>query len=134
MCDYSLEAYATRKAKKGDNLVIHRFESGSSGFVGANDRDTAVCLAPGAKLNVQKPNEEPREAIFVQRKRQPMTCRDSLKFAGEQDTILLGALPMGTTAKVLALSLNTEPEYEKPDVYEERELVLVEAHYPRGNI
>ncbi len=53
MCDYSLEAYRSRPARKGERYVTHRFESGSIGLTAAGDRSTAVCVAPDMRLRLQ---------------------------------------------------------------------------------
>lgn len=80
MCDYSLHSYATRLAKENEELVCHRFWSGSMGLAspaelrrlggelpgrrfswtalrdwwGATRRSVAaVCIPPGARLEVQ---------------------------------------------------------------------------------
>jgi hypothetical protein len=47
MCDYSLEAYKSRAAVDGEDLVIKAFPSGSKGFVEAksNRRNTDFVLA-----------------------------------------------------------------------------------------
>ena len=34
MCDYSLELYRSRPATKNETVTLHRFPSGTMGFVG----------------------------------------------------------------------------------------------------
>jgi hypothetical protein len=59
MCDYSLEAYKSRAAVDGEDLVIKQFPSGSKGFVenwaarGLRDVpifDCAVCCKDGVEM------------------------------------------------------------------------------------
>ena len=37
MCDYSLMAIANRVAVSGDELVVHRFQTGTVGLASASD-------------------------------------------------------------------------------------------------
>src|SRR3989344_9296977 len=75
MCDYSLGGIDSRLAKKGEDLVVRRFSTGSIGlasprypkgresksflkaiFSGAKDyepKECAVCIQDGAKLQIQ---------------------------------------------------------------------------------
>jgi hypothetical protein len=53
MCDYSLEMYRSRPAAMGEQYVLHRFRSGTLGFVDPADCTTAVCLPAGASLRLQ---------------------------------------------------------------------------------
>ena len=57
MCDYSLEIYASRPAVQGEQYVLHRFRSGTAGFVSAVDCNTAVCMPAGAKLRLEAIDE-----------------------------------------------------------------------------
>jgi hypothetical protein len=51
MCDYSLEAVASRPAKVGDKLISTGFpKTVSRGFASVHDRNVAVCLLPGTEL------------------------------------------------------------------------------------
>ena len=43
MCDYSLEIYRSRPAVQGEQYTLHRFRSGTIGFVAPADCTTAVC-------------------------------------------------------------------------------------------
>ncbi len=81
MCDYSLYTVKNRLACESDDLVLHRFDTGSLGFCAAAERElemnrsslargwssflrwvfplkqcglTAVCLPPGARLLVSE--------------------------------------------------------------------------------
>jgi hypothetical protein len=53
MCDYSLEMYHSRPARAGERYVLHRFRSGSLGFVDPADCETAVCMPAGARLRLE---------------------------------------------------------------------------------
>ena len=50
MCDYSLELYRSRPATQDEQVTLHRFPSGTMGFVAGTDCETAVCLPTGARL------------------------------------------------------------------------------------
>lgn len=52
MCDYSLEMYASRKAKVRESLTTTRFASGSIGTTDKANKDCAVCLDVGTKLRL----------------------------------------------------------------------------------
>ena len=81
MCDYSLMCYRNRLAIEGEELIVHRFPSGSKGLaspsdlrenrerrrwwvelkdflLGSNDQAVpAVCIPPGASLIVRNLSE-----------------------------------------------------------------------------
>ena len=58
MCDYSLAGMPNRLAVEGENLMVHRFSTGSIGLAspGAwesrwwSKQTPAVCIPPGARL------------------------------------------------------------------------------------
>jgi hypothetical protein len=54
LCDYSLEAYASRPAEAGEDLKLGYFASGSKGFVAASDDkvECAVCLSEGTIIRL----------------------------------------------------------------------------------
>src|SRR5215469_13049420 len=53
MCDYSLESFARRDAKSGDQLRTEKIGGfGSIGLVAPDAPQTAVCLCTGTKLIV----------------------------------------------------------------------------------
>ncbi len=104
MCDFSLESYKSRRAKKGDRLTSKTFGSGSKGFVEeGGDQQCAVCLQPGTRLSITKPDGTATTAIFVQPDKQPPGHRDSLLFAGTDVPESLQKLAQGTQATVDAL-------------------------------
>src|SRR5215471_17734059 len=53
MCDYSLESFARRDAKSGDQLRTEKIGGyGSLGLVAPDAPQVAVCLRPGTRLIV----------------------------------------------------------------------------------
>ena len=52
MCDYSLEAFRSRPARKGEEYISNRFPSGSIGFVSPGDRSVAICMACDMELEL----------------------------------------------------------------------------------
>jgi len=52
MCDYSLEFYASRNARAGEQYTTQRFPSGSIGLIAPGDCTTAVCTAYGSKVTL----------------------------------------------------------------------------------
>jgi hypothetical protein len=51
MCDYSLQAVASRPAKVGETLITTTFRGTSTrGFASESDPAVAVCLLPGTEL------------------------------------------------------------------------------------
>jgi len=53
MCDYSLYAIQQRLASEGEELVVHRFETGSIGFASAHDvqEEAAHCPTRGGRFH-----------------------------------------------------------------------------------
>jgi hypothetical protein len=49
MCDYSLMAVPNRLAREGEELVMHRFPTGSLGLAEPADLERAACHAPARK-------------------------------------------------------------------------------------
>ncbi len=52
MCDYSLETYRSRPARKGEKYTLIQFESGSIGFASPGDCMTAVCVQSDTRLRL----------------------------------------------------------------------------------
>ena len=52
MCDYSLELYRSRQAVNEEHYTLHRFRSGTLGFVVESDCTTAICMPAGARLRL----------------------------------------------------------------------------------
>ena len=113
MCDYSLEIYASRPAVQGERYVLHRFRSGTAGFVAPSDCNTAVCLPAGARLRLEGFNEMARQAFgirgteMVEMIRLPFrgrTHRDGVRFADGRE-VLLQSLNLGVTATLVPRDL-----------------------------
>ncbi len=110
MCEYSLELYRSRPARKGERYVTHRFPTGSIGLTAVGDRSTAVCVAPDMRLRLQglpKGVQDwfsvgPEEDVsFVRLDREPNRYRDAVKFDNGVE-VLLQDIGSGVTAIVTA--------------------------------
>jgi len=64
MCDYSLEAYTSRPAVAGEDLVLRRFPAGTIGFAAADDEDCVVCCKPGMTMTLHL-EEGPADVTFA---------------------------------------------------------------------
>jgi hypothetical protein len=53
MCDYSLEHYQNRPARKGEPYETTRFTSGSIGFIAPGNHSVAICMACDTRLTIQ---------------------------------------------------------------------------------
>src|SRR5215475_11889166 len=129
MCDYSLMGVPNRLAREGEELVLYRFQTGSLGMASADDLEClavkagrksfwtkvkdffcmpdldavcAVCIPPGARLEVQERNTV-KPVVFTQTNSTPNMYRDALRFA-DGKTILLQKLSEGLRVKVADLS------------------------------
>jgi hypothetical protein len=117
MCDYSLHNVQSRPAKVGDQLTTHQFNSGTTGFVAAEDNHIAVCVLPGTELAfATRVRCQPRRlfgwkpdtfnhttAIFRQiNKDNPYMHHDALEFP-DGEMVLLTCLIAGQEATVLQL-------------------------------
>jgi len=106
MCDYSLEAYRSRPAVRGERYTLHRFPSGSKGFVSPGDCKTAVCIAPDTRLRVTGIPDEvcsvygvgsSEEVTFL--RLDEHWYRDGVKFDSGLE-LSLQRLPNGITATI----------------------------------
>ncbi len=50
MCDYSLQAIASRLVVAGESLITKYFNSGTTGFAPDSGEEIAVCVLPGTEL------------------------------------------------------------------------------------
>jgi len=125
MCDYSLMAVPNRLAQEGDELVVHRFHTGSIGLASREDLDLvtaakavprgfwahvkdflllpvrepvcAVCIPPGARLELH--GLGPVEQVtFTQTSTSVNSYRDAVRFANDRVLHLQG-LPEGLRSK-----------------------------------
>ena len=123
MCDYSLELYRSRPATQEEQYTLHRFPSGTMGFVAGTDCETAVCMPAGARLSLQGINETVQRAFsigpaeVVTMTRLEVTGhahRDAVRFTNGRE-VLLQSLNAGVTCtlaprdldKVLGLETTT---------------------------
>jgi hypothetical protein len=113
MCDYSLEMYRSRPAALGEQYVLHRFRSGTLGFVDPADCTTAVCLPAGARLRLQGISGRLQhtfslgpapEAVMIRFPHGAGVHRDGLRFAGGRE-LLLQSLDPGVCALLLPRDL-----------------------------
>ena len=131
MCDYSLAHFPNRLAVEGEQLVVHRFKTGTLGLAPAcfslkqifsPDSTPAVCVPPGARLLVQDIPERLQQALnvgsveeatFVEQSADAFRYRDAVRFSNGAE-ILLQQLASGQRVLVLSLDPDTggstEPE------------------------
>src|SRR2546425_257616 len=122
MCDYSLLNIKNRLGVEGEQLVVHRFRTGSVGLTDLASVHTApadacaVCVPPGARLlladipeSIQQqlrvgPEEEVR---FTQLTADAYAYRDAVRFKNGAH-VLVQRLKPGQRVRVLDLSLAEE--------------------------
>lgn len=120
MCDYSLAGSANRLAETGDQLMVHRFPTGSLGLVSARRRlrevlfpslTVAVCVPPGARLLLFDIPQRLRQQLeasdteivtFTQRTFEAQVHRDCVRFSNGRE-VLLQELHCGQRVTVLSL-------------------------------
>jgi hypothetical protein len=128
MCDYSLMAIPNRLAAEGEELVTHRFHTGSLGLAAPEVRPAgfwaalkrsfsppvtpAVCIPPGARLTLRDiPTqlrrevgvEATEEVTFTQITATDNNYRDAFRFQNGRE-IRLQELCEGMRVKVNSLS------------------------------
>lgn len=146
MCDYSLHGIPNRLAVEGEPLIVRQFPTGSKGLASATDlhkrgHETAtstltrlwaqvrewfvvdvektvpaVCIPPGARLQVQDIPSRLQEALnvkaseevtFVQLSAEPFQYRDAIRFQNGRE-VLLQRLNEGLRMEVVCLSVPEE--------------------------
>src|SRR5829696_6791276 len=65
VCDYSLELYRSRQAVHEEHYTLHRFGSGTLGFIAESDCTTAVCIPAGARLRLDGLEKRLQRALRV---------------------------------------------------------------------
>ena len=121
MCDYSLAGIPSRLAVEGEQLVVHRFPTGSLGLASpcpsvsrwrSAKQTPAVCIPTGARLlllDIPKGLQQQfgfrgiEEVAFVQLSATPYQFRDAVRFNNGRE-ILLQQLQCGQRMEVLSLS------------------------------
>jgi hypothetical protein len=126
MCDYSLAGTSNRLAVAGEDLLVHRFPTGSLGLVSERRRlreilfpstAVAVCIAPGARLRLYGIPERLQrqlgvsaveEVMFTQRSAEANTHRDAVRFQNGKE-VLLQHLQCAQRVTVLRLDSEDMP-------------------------
>ncbi len=135
MCDYSLAGLPSRLAVEGEQLVVHRFSTGTLGLASlcpslsrwwSAKQTPAVCIPPGARLLLREIPKDVQqqlgvaateEVAFVQLSATPYQFRDAVRFNNGRE-ILLQKLQCGLQVKVLSLS-SADSEHEEHQRLEE---------------
>ena len=142
MCDYSLAHYPNRLAVEGEQLVVHRFSSGTVGLTSPRQEmpsspqnpkrlpfDCAVCVPPGAQLRLHDIPEHIQtsfgvgaveQVTFVERSAEAYIHRDAVRFASGRQ-LLLQYLHSGQRVDVLSLSSGSGDREEPTDQIQEHE-------------
>jgi hypothetical protein len=136
MCDYSLQAFKSRPAVVGENLVTRDFGTGTRGFSPTGSEVVAVCVLPGTELAFEEPVKifggfygcEPQKQLVHSTARFRQVDKDRLHIHHDQlefpdgTTALLTALMPGQIATVLQLPAAPKTEAE---VEEQRRVEVV---------
>ena len=85
MCDYSLEMYASRPAREGEQYQTTRFASGSIGVTVPKDGTTAICIACDTRLEIEGIPQAVMENCGV--KRRETVTFSSLPYGGYRDAV-----------------------------------------------
>lgn len=101
MCDYSLELYRSRPAAQEEQYTLHRFPSGTMGFVAGTDCETAVCMPAGARLSLEGINETVQRAFSIGAAEEVTMTRLEVTGHAHRD-----AVRFGNGREVLLQSLN----------------------------
>ena len=123
MCDYSLARIPNRLAVEGEQLVVHRFPTGTLGMASPcplplSKGTPAVCIPPGASLRLRDIPEAlqlrlglnaTEEVTFVQLSAEAYQYRDAVRFQNGRE-ILLQKLGCGQQVEVLSLASGDIPE------------------------
>jgi hypothetical protein len=139
MCDYSLMMNVNRLGKEGEDLVAHRFKTGSIGLVSVADHEDwlgqrgsglwqrvkdyftfegdpqpVVCVPPGARLRLHDYGSC-ETATFTQLSPEANRHRDALLFDNGK-TVTLESLPEGQVMTLVRMS--SEEDVEEPQAAE----------------
>ena len=141
MCDYSLAGMPNRLAVAGEQLVVHRFSTGSQGLTApklpglwSSREYPAVCIPPGARLRLRSIPQDVQQRFgvganedvtFVQLSANAYEYRDAFRFRNGRD-VLLQWLKCGQ--QVLVLSLSSVDDSAEQKVLED---YRVEEEYRR---
>jgi len=123
MCDYSLAGISKRLAVEGEQLVVHRFSTGSLGLASpcaslVSAGTPAVCIPHGARLRLRDIPQDLQlrfglnkieEVTFVQQSAEAYQYRDAVRFQNGRE-VLLQRLRCGQQVEVLSLAADDFPE------------------------
>lgn len=135
MCDYSLMGLPSRLAVEREELVVHRFSTGTVGLASPGDLTTmpinrvpAVCIAPGAHLLLQDIPpflqrtlgvQDTEPVTFTQITAKTNSHRDAFRFANGRE-ILLQELIGGQRVWVLDIPSGDNPRPDPAEAERER--------------
>src|SRR5258708_27991743 len=95
MCDYSLELYRSRAAVQEEQYTLHRFPSGTMGFVAARDCETAVCMPAGARLHLAGIGDTVQRAFAVTASEDAVMTRLAVTRHSHRDAVPFAHGPHG---------------------------------------
>jgi hypothetical protein len=97
MCDYSLELYRSRQAVNEEHYTLHRFGSGTLGFIAESDCTTAICMPAGVRLLLDGLDKRlqrglrvgaTEEVVMIRLPFRNHTHRDGVRFANGREVML----------------------------------------------
>ena len=142
MCDYSLAGIPSRLGVEGEELVVHRFTTGTLGLASpktplsrlwSEKATTAVCIPPGARLFLRDIPaglrqefgvRDSEEVTFVQQSAEVYMYRDAVRFQNGRE-ILLQRLRCGQRVDVLDLCSGNYESEEHRRLEEEYRQVFI---------
>ena len=113
MCDYSLESYRSRPAVNEEQYTLHRFRSGTLGFIARTDCTTAVCIPAGGRLRLEGLDERlqrslrvgpAEEVVMIRLRFRDNMHRDGVRFGNGRE-VLLQRLNTGLSATLVSRDL-----------------------------
>jgi hypothetical protein len=114
MCDYSLEFYRSRPAVNEEQYTLHRFDSGTLGFIAGTDCTTAVCMPAGVRLRLEGLDKRLQRALCVGPTEEAVMIRlpfrdnflhrDGVRFSNGREVLLQG-LNAGLSAMLMPRDL-----------------------------
>lgn len=133
MCDYSLQLYQSRPAVSGEQYTLHRFRSGTLGFIAGTDCSTAVCMPVGVRLRLEGLNKRlqrafcvgpTEEVVMIRLQVRDNFHRDGVRFGNGREVLLQG-LNAGLSAMLVPRDLTAifnlkgvaEPESVETEVF-----------------
>ena len=114
MCDYSLEFYRSRQAVYDEHYTLHRFGSGTLGFIAEGDCTTAICMPAGVRLRLDGLGKRlqrslrvgaTEEVIMIRHPFRSHTHRDGVRFANGRE-VMLQDLNAGLSAMLVPRDLS----------------------------